>query len=56
MGEGLNVGKDGGQPVSSDYESPYEFKGDTIKQVVVDVSGEPYRDLEKELRAMFTRD
>ena len=56
VGEGLNVGRDGGQPVSSDYESPYEFRGGVIKQVVVDVSGEPFRDLEKELQAMFRRD
>jgi arylsulfatase len=56
VGEGLNVGKDGGQPVSGDYQSPYAFRGGVIQQVVVDVSGEPFRDLEKELQAMFMRD
>jgi arylsulfatase A-like enzyme len=55
-GEGLNVGQDGGQPVSGDYESPFEFKGGVIKQVTVDVSGEPFRDLEKELQGMLARD
>ncbi len=56
VGEGLNVGLDSGQPVSSDYETPFKFSGGVIKQVIVDVSGEPFRDLEKELRAMFSRD
>ncbi len=55
-GEGLNVGKDGGQPVSSDYQSPFEFRGGVIKEVVVDVSGEPYLDQEKEMLAMLMRD
>ena len=55
-GEGLNIGKDAGQPVSSDYESPFEFTGGVIKQVIVDVSGEPFRDLEKELQGMLMRD
>ncbi len=55
-GEGLAVGRDGGQPVSSDYQSPFEFTGGTIKQVTVDVSGERFRDLEMELQAMYARD
>lgn len=55
-GEGLNIGRDSGQPVSSDYESPFEFKGGTIKQVVIDVSGERYRDLEKEMMMVLARE
>jgi arylsulfatase len=55
-GEGLCVGRDGGQPVSSDYESPYRFVGGIIKQVVVDVSGQHYVDLEKEAIGAFARD
>jgi arylsulfatase len=55
-GEPLAIGRDVGQPVSSDYQSPFSFKGGTIKQVVIDVSGEPYRDMEKELREMLMRD
>ena len=35
---------------------PWEFSGGTIKQVVVDVSGEAYVDLEKEAIAMMKRD
>jgi len=42
--------------VSIDYESPIEFKGGVIKQVTVDVSAEPYRELEKELNGMMMRD
>lgn len=55
-GEGLAVGRDGGAPVSSDYQSPFEFTGGTIEQVTVNVSGEQLRDLEKELQAMYARD
>ncbi|HEY3352489.1 MAG TPA: arylsulfatase [Polyangia bacterium] len=55
-GEGLVVGRDTGQAVSSDYRAPFPFRGGTIKQVVVDVSGEPYRDLDKEMQAAIRRD
>ncbi len=55
-GEGLNIGKDPGQPVSSDYESPFEFKGGVIKQVIVDVSGERFRDLEKEMMMLLAKE
>ncbi|MBD3317070.1 MAG: sulfatase-like hydrolase/transferase [Chitinivibrionales bacterium] len=56
LGSGLAVGRDIGQPVSDDYESPFPFRGGTIKLVTIDVSGEPYRDMEKELRGMLMRD
>ena len=56
VGEGLCVGRDGGQPVSSDYESPFAFVGGVIKQVTVDVSGQHYVDLEKEAIGAFARD
>ena len=55
-GGGLSVGRSIGQSVSSDYESPFAFKGGVLKQVVFDTSGEPYRDLEKELKGMLLRD
>jgi arylsulfatase len=44
--------------VTDDYpgEMPWEFSGGDIKQVVVDVSGEPYLDLEKEALGMMKRD
>jgi arylsulfatase len=57
-GEGLNIGRDGGAPVTADYpgERPWALVGGTIDRVVVDVSGEPYVDLEKEAHAMMKRD
>ncbi len=53
---GLVVGRDAGQPVSNEYSSPYEFRGGEISQVIIDVSGEPYRDMERELRSMLMRE
>ena len=57
-GEGLAVGRDGGEPVTDDYPgvSPYRFTGGTIHRVAVDVSGEPYVDLEREAAAMLARE
>ena len=39
VGEGLNVGRDGGEPVTDDYPgtAPWAFTGGAIKQVIVDV-------------------
>jgi arylsulfatase len=58
VGEGLNVGRDPAEPVTSDYSgsSPYTFTGGTIKQAVVDVSGEEYVDLEMEALALMKRE
>ena len=57
-GEGLCVGRDSGEPVTGDYpgEHPYTFTGGTIRRVAVDVSGEPYVDLEREAQAMLARE
>ena len=57
-GEGLNVGRDGGSPVTADYpgDSPWAFTGGTLHRVVVDVSGDPFVDLEREAEAMFARE
>ncbi|GET35721.1 arylsulfatase [Microseira wollei] len=56
-GEGLNVGRDGGQPVSRDYESPGEFEGATIQQVVVHVENDQEEtNTEKEFAGMLWRD
>jgi arylsulfatase len=58
VGEGLNVGKDGGEPVTSDYSGthPFAFSGGTIKEAIVDVSGDQYIDLEMEALAMMKRE
>ena len=57
-GEGLNVGKDGSEPVTDDYpgQAPWPFTGGTIHRAVVDVSGQPFVDLAAEARMAFMRD
>jgi hypothetical protein len=57
-GEGLNVGKDPASPVTDDYAGtrPFAFTGGTIKEAIVDVSGEQYVDLELEALAMMKRE
>jgi hypothetical protein len=57
-GEGLNIGKDGAEPVTDDYpgDSPWLFVGGAIVRAAVDVSGEPFVDLANEARMAFARD
>jgi arylsulfatase len=57
-GEGLCIGRDGGAGVTDDYpgEMPWSFKGGTIHRVAIDVSGEPYVDLEREAVALLMRE
>jgi arylsulfatase A-like enzyme len=57
-GEGLTVGRDGGDPVTDDYPgtAPWAFTGGTLHRVAVDVSGDPYIDLEREAAAMIARE
>jgi arylsulfatase len=57
-GEGLNVGMDRGEPVTSDYpgDAPWAFTGGTLHKVVVNVSGEAFVDREREVAAAFARD
>jgi hypothetical protein len=57
-GEGLCAGRDSSEPVTDDYpgDHPHRFTGGTIKRVAVDVSGDPYIDLEREAAAMLARE
>ena len=57
-GEGLCIGRDSGSPVTDDYpgERPHRFTGGLIRRVTVDVSGEPYLNLEREAVAMLARE
>jgi arylsulfatase len=57
-GEGLNAGRDSGEPVTDDYPgtAPWAFTGGTLHRLAVDVSGEPYMDLEREAAAMLARE
>jgi arylsulfatase A-like enzyme len=56
VGDGLCVGRDDASPVSPTYTAPFTFTGGTIDKVVVDVSGERYRDHEAEVRGWFILD
>jgi len=44
--------------VTTDYpgDAPWPFVGGTLHKVIVNVSGEPFRDREKEVAAAFARD
>ena len=44
--------------MTGDYpgDHPHPFTGGTIKRVAVDVSGDPYVDLEREAQAMLARE
>ena len=57
-GAGLYVGRHNGEPVTDDYpgHAPYRFTGGTIDRVAVDVSGEPFIDLEREAALMLMRE
>ena len=57
-GAGLYVGRHSGEPVTDDYpgQPPYTFTGGTIDRVAVDVSGEPFIDLEREAQLMIMRE
>ena len=57
-GAPLYVGRHVGEPVTDDYpgQPPYAFTGGTIDRVAVDVSGEPFVDLEREAQLMIMRE
>jgi arylsulfatase A-like enzyme len=55
-GEGLSVGRDTADPVSSEYSSPFAFTGGRIAKVEVDVGGDAYIDVERDFAAAFARD
>lgn len=57
-GEGLNIGREGAEPVTDDYpgEYPWPFVGGTIEQAAIDVSGQPFVDLAEEAHMAFARD
>ena len=55
-GEGLCIGYDGGDAVSSEYSPRFEFTGGTIAKVVFDVADDAYVDVERHIAAAFSRD
>jgi len=56
-GTGLSVGRSV-TAITDDYPGrrPWHFTGATLKFVAVDVSGEPYMNLEREAQAMLVRE
>ncbi len=55
-GDGLCVGRDSSDAVSSLYQAPATFKGGTIAQVEVSVGADQYLDLEREAFAALARE
>jgi arylsulfatase A-like enzyme len=57
-GSGVYIGRHAGEPITDDYpgKPPYRFTGGTINRVAIDVSGEPYIDLEREAVLMLMRE
>jgi arylsulfatase A-like enzyme len=57
-GSSLCVGQDPSEPITEDYPgvSPYRFTGGVIDRIAIDVSGEPYHDLEREAALMLMRE
>jgi len=55
-GEGLCIGYDGGDAVSSEYKSKFELKGGEVIKVVFDVANDAYLDVERKLEADLARD
>jgi arylsulfatase len=55
-GEGLSVGFDGGDAVSSEYTPKFEWSGGEILKVIYDVADDAYVDVERHLAAAMARD
>ena len=55
-GEGLCIGYDGGDAVSSEYTPKFEFTGGTIAKVVFDIADDAYIDVERQFAAAMARD
>ena len=55
-GEGLCIGYDGGDAVSSEYKPKFSFSGGRIVKVVFDIADDAYVDVERHLAAAMMRD
>ncbi len=55
-GEGLCIGYDSGDAVSSDYKGRFPFSGGRIIKVVYDIADDAYVDLERRLAVAMARD
>jgi len=55
-GEGLCVGYDGGDAVSNEYNSKFEFKGGEVIKVVFDIANDTYVNVEQKMATAMARD
>jgi arylsulfatase len=55
-GEGLCVGRDGGDAVSSEYKPQFPFSGGRVVKVVYDLADDQYVDIEKKFAEKMARD
>jgi arylsulfatase len=55
-GEGLCIGYDGGDAVSSQYESKFELAGGEVIKVVFDVANDAYINVEQKMATAMARD
>jgi arylsulfatase len=55
-GEGLCIGYDGGDAVSSEYSSGFKFSVGEVIKVVFNVGNDVYVDVERKLAAAMARD
>lgn len=55
-GEGLAIGYDSGDRISSEYQSKFSFTGGQILKVIYDIANDAYVDEERELAAVMARD
>jgi arylsulfatase A-like enzyme len=55
-GEGLCIGRDGGDPVSAHYTAGFPLTGATIDRVTFDLGDDHYHDIEARLALLMSRD
>ncbi|MCC8363608.1 arylsulfatase [Lysobacter sp. A6] len=55
-GEGLAIGYDAGDPVTTAYDSGFGFRNGKIHKVIYDVADDAYVDLERKFAARLARD
>lgn len=55
-GEGLCIGYDSGDAVSSEYKSPATFSGGKVVKAIFDVAQDHYIDVERRMAAALARD
>jgi hypothetical protein len=55
-GEGLCIGYDSSDPVTTDYPCRFDYTGGEIVKVVFDIADDAYIDLERHFAAAMARD